>query len=75
MATQAQVWKKRIAEAQKISTYLIGRHRYDRIPHEGYEGEGCGDCAVKPDQLHVPGCDIEQCPKCGGQAIGCECPA
>ncbi len=33
----------------------------------------CPACRTKPGDLHVPGCDIERCPRCGGQAIGCNC--
>lgn len=33
----------------------------------------CPDCNVEPGQLHVPGCDIERCPRCHCQAIGCDC--
>lgn len=33
----------------------------------------CHDCAVVKGELHVPGCDVERCPKCGGQFGGCEC--
>lgn len=33
----------------------------------------CGDCNVKYGQIHVFGCDWEQCPKCKGQALGCGC--
>jgi len=33
----------------------------------------CGDCGVMEGQLHEPGCDMERCPICGYQYIGCYC--
>jgi hypothetical protein len=33
----------------------------------------CGDCGVERGGYHHPGCDIEQCPDCLGQAISCWC--
>jgi hypothetical protein len=30
----------------------------------------CDDCGVLKGEFHVEGCDIEICPKCGGQLIG-----
>lgn len=39
-----------------------------------YNGEGrCWDCGVKTGEYHHPGCDMEQCPFCGGQFISCDC--
>jgi hypothetical protein len=35
--------------------------------------EPCHDCGVAPGELHKPGCDVEQCARCGMQAIGCDC--
>lgn len=33
----------------------------------------CHDCNVTPGQFHHPGCDMEECPKCHGQAVSCGC--
>ena len=33
----------------------------------------CPDCAVEVGEFHLPGCDIERCPRCAGQSISCEC--
>ena len=42
-----------------------------RIPWSENEIRPCGDCGVEPGQLHVPDCDMELCPACGGQLITC----
>jgi hypothetical protein len=33
----------------------------------------CHDCNIKHGGIHHPGCDVERCPRCGGQLIGCGC--
>ena len=35
--------------------------------------EPCHDCGVEIGGLHHQFCDVEQCPKCGGQLLGCPC--
>lgn len=33
----------------------------------------CHDCGALEGARHVPGCDMERCPFCGGQLITCDC--
>jgi hypothetical protein len=35
--------------------------------------ERCYDCAAIKGQYHCFGCDVEQCPRCKGQRLGCPC--
>lgn len=33
----------------------------------------CGDCGCREGELHSWGCDMEECPLCGGQLLSCAC--
>lgn len=53
--------------ARKVHTLGNVYNEYDR----------CGDCGIlcKEGNLHHWDCDLEECPKCGGQLITCGCRA
>ena len=66
--------------AQAIKHYHIGGRAVARIAY-GYERDGftedaddeCANCGVPTGFLHLLPCDLEQCPSCHGQALGCSC--
>jgi hypothetical protein len=37
------------------------------------EPERCPDCETPKGSFHRPGCDLEECPLCHLQLIGCDC--
>ncbi len=72
-------WSAQIAAAQLVTTCWRNGKEYQRIRygHEeddwGANSHPCGDCDAITGQYHVTGCDVERCPSCGGQMIGCDC--
>jgi hypothetical protein len=62
----------------ELRTLVIDGHSLKRVAY-GEEAEWvtadrpCDDCAVKPGGIHHYLCDMERCPNCGGQLIGCGC--
>lgn len=45
----------------------------DAQPYDGeWTGDICHDCNAPKGGFHHAGCDVERCPKCGLQAIGCD---
>lgn len=72
-------WPEQIEAAQLISQFDFAGTMFDRVAF-GTETDNatqvlpnCGDCGVLHGQFHVPGCEIEQCPKCDGTLAFCEC--
>lgn len=57
--------------------FVINGQEYDRIRYgdgsEDLKHQKCNDCGRLRGFLHDLGCDLEPCPRCGGQAISCDC--
>ena len=74
-------WSARIAAAQRKPTCWKNGKEFERIRYGnekddwGAADHPCGDCGARRDEYHVPGCDVERCPSCGGQMISCDCSA
>lgn len=65
-------------------TIVVGTKQFNRIPYKSEKRYGpeymidspdkrCHDCNCKNGGLHHPGCDMEECPACGMQALSCDC--
>jgi HEPN domain-containing protein len=66
-----------IVAAQRRTTIVLHGQTFDRIRY-GEEihwraSPPCHDCAVMLRQLHLDGCDVEECPRCFEQLLSCGC--
>lgn len=78
--TMIRHWPSEIVAAQELKAIELYASEYARIAYgdePGYDHalirEECHDCGVKIGELHVPNCDVENCPRCFGQIITCGC--
>jgi len=62
------------------NAYVVLRgEQYLRITYGQESDSGCDelgscdDCGAAVGQIHVVGCDREECPRCHGQLLSCLC--
>jgi hypothetical protein len=82
--TMHRSWPSALLAAQDVRVVWLNnksypRFRYGEEPmwkHSEYGDSPerpCGDCSCLPGQYHGSHCDIEQCPRCEGQFLSCDC--
>ena len=68
-----------IERAQTLTHYPIGGELLTRIRYgdecfgRRFDMAPCDDCGVAKGQLHIPCCDVEECPNCHTQLLSCDC--
>src|SRR3954454_5974708 len=67
-----------LAASCRARLLALARQRFGRLTYEPPRtqrdiGKRCHDCGVRPGGFHHFGCDMERCPRCGGQLFCCDC--
>lgn len=70
-----QEMTKVVSCSLKFRCIKIGGEIHTRDTSSFDFNDRCHDCNIENQvgNLHHFGCDMEKCPKCGSQLIGCDC--
>ena len=77
----ARDWAEMLEASQRETHYIDEDGQHGRIPYgsetfitiENTRAIPCRHCDTIHGKLHEPGCDYEECPKCNGGIMNCEC--
>lgn len=65
-----------VVSCTQVTVWVDGAGEMTRIPYslESADApERCRDCNVAVGGFHHKYCNLERCPKCGGQLVSCGC--
>jgi hypothetical protein len=60
-------------DGQEFARFRYGEEPGWVIHNPGFADIPCHDCGVIKGQYHAVNCDVEECPRCGHQLLGCGC--
>ena len=62
-----------LARSCSAAAIQMGGLAYARRRFRWRHVERCDGCGIARGGVHHLGCDVERCPRCGGQLITCGC--